>query len=72
MKNRTLLIHMAHGLTINASQIWDWVKTAWFTETGSFVLRIFSLLARLAVLASVAMDDSMEWLPPFEEIELVS
>ena len=37
---------------------------------GSLIFKASSLLARLANLASLAMDDSTEWRPPFEEIEL--
>ena len=40
----------------------------WFTETGSLVSRASNLLIRVAILASVAMNDSIEWRPPFEEI----
>ena len=36
---------------------------------GSLVSKASSLLARLANLALLAMDDSIEWRPPFEEIE---
>ena len=39
------------------------------TGTGSLVSKTFSLLARFAILASAAMDDSIEWRPPFEEME---
>ena len=35
------------------------------------VSRAFILLIRLVILASEAMDDSMQWRPPFEEIGLV-
>ena len=39
------------------------------TGLGSLVSKAFNLLARLANLASLAMDDSIEWRPPFEEME---
>ena len=38
-------------------------------ETGSLVSKTYSLLARFAILSSAAMDDSIEWGPPFEEME---
>ena len=39
------------------------------TGLGSLVSKTSSLLARLANLDSLVMDDSIEWRPPFEEIE---
>jgi len=41
------------------------------TGTSFLVSRAFILLLRLEILASVAMDDSIEWRPPFEEIGFV-
>jgi len=38
------------------------------TGLGFLVSKAFSLLVRLANLASLAMDDSIEWRPPFEEM----
>jgi len=38
------------------------------TGTGFFVSRHSILLIRLKILASAAMDDSIEWRLPFEEI----
>jgi len=35
------------------------------------VSRSSSLLTRLGILASAVMDDSMEWIPPLEEIGFV-
>ena len=43
----------------------------WFTINDSFVSRAFNLLIRLSILASAAMGDSMEWIPPLEEIGFV-
>jgi len=39
------------------------------TGLGSLISKTFSLLARLAILVSAAMDDSTESRPPFEEME---
>ena len=58
---------------------WQYVQTGfgiglrltWLTRIGSFVSKSFILLDRLAILTSVAVGDSMKWLPPFEEIGLV-
>ena len=43
----------------------------WLTTVGSLVYRNSILLIRLEILALAAMDDSIEWKHPFEEIELV-
>jgi len=53
-------------------KFWIGLGLIWFTGTGSLVSRSFNLLDRLEILASAAMDDFIEWIPPFEEIELVS
>ena len=39
------------------------------TGLDFLISKPFSLLARFAILASAAMDDSNEWRPPFEEME---
>ena len=39
------------------------------TGLGSLVSKASSLLVRFAILASLAMNDSIEWRPPFEEME---
>ena len=39
---------------------------------ADLVSKASGLLARLAKLASLAMDDSIEWRPPFEEMGLSS
>jgi len=41
------------------------------TETGSLVSRAFTLLIGLEILTSAAMDDSIEWRTPLEEIGFV-
>ena len=43
----------------------------WLTETGSLVYKASNLLIRLEILASAAIDDSIEWRYPFEEIGFV-
>ena len=42
----------------------DLIDWTWFLSSITS-----SLLARLADLASLAMDDSIEWRPPFQEME---
>ena len=42
-----------------------------FTEACSLVSRASSHLIKLAILVSVAIDDSMEWRTPFEEMRLL-
>ena len=39
------------------------------TGLASFVSKPFSLLARFTILVSTAMNDLIEWRPPFEEME---
>ena len=39
------------------------------TGLGSLVSKVSNLLARLDNLASLAMDDLIDWRPPFEEME---
>ena len=39
------------------------------TGLGSLVSKTFSLIARFTILALLAMDDSIDWRPPFEEME---
>ena len=39
------------------------------TETGSLIPKPFGLLAEFAILTSAAMNDSIEWRPPFKEME---
>ena len=44
--------------------VWaDLINWTWFLSRTS------TLLARFAILASLAMDDSIEWRPPFKEME---
>ena len=41
----------------------------WLTLVGSFISRASSLLIRVVILASAAMDDSRDMSPPFEFID---
>jgi len=54
---------MIHDLTVSIAGFWIGLGLTWYTGTGSFVPRSFSLLDRLEILVSTAMDDSMEWIP---------
>ena len=47
------------------------VGLTWFAEVGSLIFKTFSLFIRLATLASAAIDDSMEWRSPFEDMGLL-
>ena len=49
----------------------DCIGLTWFPGTGSLVSRGFSLHIMLENLASVTMDVSMEWRPPFDEVGLL-
>jgi len=60
---------MIHDLTVSTTQSWKLVWADLIDWTCSLVSKTSSLLARLANLALLVMDDSIEWRPPFEEIE---
>ena len=60
---------MVHGLTVSTAQSWKLVWADLIDWTWILVSKASSLLARLANLASLAMDDSIEWRSPFEEME---
>ena len=67
-KNRTLFEHMVNYLIVSTSRVGTWDGLTWFTRAGSLVSRTFSLLIRLTILTSTAIDDSIEGRPPFKEI----
>ena len=69
LKHRALLEHMIHGLAVSTARSWILVWADLIDGLGSLVSKASSLLARLANLASLAMDDSIEWRPPFEEMK---
>ena len=60
---------MIYGLTVSTAGVENWFGLTWLTGTGFFVSKTFSLLATFAILASAAIDDSIERRPPFEEME---
>jgi len=60
---------MIHGLTVSTTRSWKLVWADLIDWTCSLVSKASSPLARLANLDSLSMDDSIEWRPPFEEIE---
>ena len=43
----------------------------WLTTVGSLVYRNSILLIRLEILVSTAINDSIEWRLPFEELKFV-
>ena len=59
---------MIHGLTVSTIRSWKLVWADLIDWTWYLSFKASSLFARLANLASLAMDDSIEWRPPFEEI----
>ena len=66
-ENMTLFKHMVHGLTVVQARVVINFGLTWVTRPDSFVSRASNLLIRLKLLASAAMNDSIEWRSPFEE-----
>jgi len=69
LKNRTLFENWFGTWQYEQPRLWIGGGLIWLTFAGSFVSRASILLIRFPILASIAMDDSKDRIPPFEALD---